>query len=64
MNARKNALGRGLGALIEDNEPRPFKGDNSLFEVEIDKVLTNPFKPRTNFEEDAIQELAKSIREL
>lgn len=64
MNARKNALGRGLGALIEDNEPRPFKGDNSLFEVEIDKVLTNPFQPRTNFEEDAMQELANSIREL
>lgn len=64
MNARKNALGRGLGALIEDNEPRPFKGDDSLFEVEIDKVLTNPFQPRTNFEEDAMQELANSIREL
>ncbi len=64
MNARKNALGRGLGALIEDNEPRTFRGDDSLFEIEIDRIETNPFQPRKNFEEDSLQELANSIKEL
>lgn len=64
MNARKNALGRGLGALIEDNEPRPFRGDDSLFEIDIDRIETNPFQPRKHFEEDSMQELANSIKEL
>lgn len=64
MNAKKNALGRGLGALMDDNEPRPFRGDDTLFEIEIDKIQTNPFQPRTYFEEESLQDLASSIREL
>jgi ParB family transcriptional regulator, chromosome partitioning protein len=64
MSARKNALGRGLGALIEDNEPRPFRGDDTLFEIDVEKIQTNPFQPRKNFEEESLQELASSIREL
>lgn len=64
MSARKNALGRGLGALIEDNEPRPFRGDDTLFEIDVEKIQTNPFQPRKNFEEESLQELASSIREI
>lgn len=64
MNAKKNALGRGLSALMEENEQRPFRGDDSLVEIEIDNIQTNPFQPRKSFEESALQELANSIKEL
>ena len=66
MAARKNALGRGLSALITDEEPR--KRDNTLpsghDEIDIRLVEANPFQPRTRFEEESLQELAASIREL
>jgi ParB family transcriptional regulator, chromosome partitioning protein len=64
MIARKNALGRGLGALIEDNEPRQQKGGELFWEIELEKIELNPFQPRTNFEEESLRELAASIEKL
>ncbi len=62
--ARKNALGRGLGALIDDAPKERTAVAGGIHEVEIEKIVANPFQPRTSFDEEALQELAASIREL
>ncbi|MDR3177369.1 MAG: ParB/RepB/Spo0J family partition protein [Campylobacteraceae bacterium] len=62
----KKALGRGLGAIFEDVEEayrQEFQQDNSrIQEVEIDKITPNPYQPRTVFKEDALKDLAASIK--
>ena len=62
--ARKNALGRGLGALIDDADKDTPSFPEGIHEVEIGRIRSNPFQPRTSFDEEALQELAASIREL
>ncbi|MFV0590614.1 MAG: ParB/RepB/Spo0J family partition protein [Draconibacterium sp.] len=62
MMAKRNALGRGLGALIDDAE-KMQKGAG-ISEIELNKIEANPFQPRTKFDEDALQELATSIKEI
>jgi len=62
--ARKNALGRGLGALIDDADKENRGKREGIHEVEIGKIRANPFQPRTGFDEEALNELAASIREL
>lgn len=66
---RKNALGKGLGALIEETPENSSPtnqdvGFQSTFEVNINDVETNPFQPRANFDEEALEELAISIKEI
>jgi len=63
--ARKNALGRGLGALI-DNADEVTKGKPaaSINEIEISKIDANPWQPRTKFDEERLNELAISIKEI
>jgi ParB family transcriptional regulator, chromosome partitioning protein len=64
--AKKNVLGRGLGALIEEAEPNEVV-DKSLAagtEIDISMVEANPFQPRTIFDKEALEELASSIREI
>jgi ParB family chromosome partitioning protein len=63
--AKRNALGKGLGALIEDagNENNGYQVD-SVNEIEIDKIEVNPYQPRTTFNEEALSELASSIKEI
>ena len=56
-------LGRGLGALI-DTEIISTNGSTSISEVEMDQIFANPNQPRSHFDEDALSELATSIREL
>ncbi len=56
-------LGKGLGALI-DTEHISTGGSSSINEVELDLIFANPNQPRTHFDEDALTELATSIREL
>ncbi len=58
---KRNALGRGLGALMEDVETIHQIPDSN--EVLIEDIEANPFQPRTNFDEESLQELAASIRE-
>lgn len=61
MVAKKNVLGRGLGALIEDANIKPSA---SINEIKIDDIETNPFQPREKFDVEALAELAQSIKEL
>jgi ParB family chromosome partitioning protein len=56
-------LGRGLGALI-DTENINTNGSSSISEVKMDLIFANPNQPRSHFDEDALTELASSIREL
>ena len=62
--AKKNALGRGLGALIEDADQVIRAPGASINDIDIDKIEVNPFQPRKNFDEESLRELASSIREI
>jgi ParB family chromosome partitioning protein len=61
--AKKNALGRGLDALISFNESEA-SGSSSISEVDLDKIIPNPDQPRRMFSEEGLQELAASIRSI
>lgn len=69
---KKQALGRGLSALLKDpdNDIKSVEDKNadkvvgSIIELDIESIEINPFQPRTNFNEETLQELAKSIKEL
>lgn len=56
-------LGKGLGALI-DTENISTSGSSSINDVDIELIRPNPHQPRTYFDEDALEELSASIREL
>lgn len=59
---KRNALGRGLGALIDGNDMisnTPVSNEVSIYEIEA-----NPFQPRIHFDEESLQDLATSIKEL
>ena len=60
---RKNALGRGLGALITFNDGE-IQGSSYINEVDLDKIVPNPDQPRRIFNEEALEELAASIRSI
>lgn len=63
--ARKNSLGRGLGALIEEAEPEVVVAKAvGGTEVDIRLIDANPFQPRTVFGTEALDELTSSIKEL
>jgi len=61
MNAKKNALGRGLGALIEDANLKP---EASINEIDVKQIEGNPYQPRTQFDEETLEELTVSIKKL
>lgn len=69
---KKQALGRGLSALLKDpeNDIKSVSDKNAdkvvgnIIELEIDAIEINPFQPRSNFNEDSLRELASSIKEL
>ncbi len=63
---KRSGLGRGLGALLEDSEENlmPSKSNgakSSINEIPIDQIEANPWQPRTDFDEQALTELADSI---
>jgi len=62
---KKNALGRGLGALIDgvEKEVLERKVEPNL-NISLDSIDGNPFQPRSHFDEQALEELAASIRKL
>ena len=63
--AQKNALGRGLGALIEGVEKEALdKKVEPNMNISIDAIDGNPFQPRAHFDNQALEELASSIRKL
>ncbi len=61
---KKIALGRGLGALIDDADMEKIKSVGSINEIDVNLIETNPFQPRTSMDEESLRELASSIREL
>src|SRR6185369_9013017 len=63
MADKRPALGRGLSALIPDSPPPPPAAatDRSL-EIDSDLLRPNKFQPRTQMDDERIEELAKSIR--
>jgi ParB family chromosome partitioning protein len=69
---KKQALGRGLSALLKDDsqdimsvkDKNADKLVGSIIEIELEAITENPFQPRSNFNEEALRELASSIREL
>ena len=60
MAVKKPALGKGLGALIEN---RIEENQNSVIDVEINQVEPGPGQPRKNFDKEKIDTLAESIKE-
>lgn len=60
---KRSALGRGLDALITMDEVKT-SGSSSINEINIDLIKPNPDQPRTEFDEEALTELATSIKEL
>jgi len=70
MTSKKKALGRGLDAILQSPETditsRDISGDyvaGAVAEIEIGKIEANPFQPRTDFEAESMEELARSIGE-
>ncbi len=67
---KRNALGRGLGALLDDstsNEEeiiisKPEAKANKIDEIPIASIAVNPYQPRNDFNEEALNELAESIK--
>jgi ParB family transcriptional regulator, chromosome partitioning protein len=74
---KKMALGRGLGALIEDadtsqqraealrdTEEKTVVATELVNEIDINKIEANPYQPRTTFDTESLQELSASISKL
>lgn len=61
--AKKMVLGRGLDALITIDEVKTG-GSSSINEIELSKIQANPDQPRRVFDDEAMQELAASIRQI
>lgn len=75
---KRVGLGRGLGALLQDSDevnnvqsrppvtpmerPNRLEQISSMNEISVDLIETNPYQPRTHFDEEALNELADSIR--
>lgn len=67
--AQKNALGRGLGALIDTGDGATDNKDmnrrmSGVAEIDLESIDTNPYQPRTIFDEELLNELAGSIKEI
>ncbi|TDT44692.1 ParB family chromosome partitioning protein [Maribacter spongiicola] len=69
---KKQALGRGLSALLKDPEndintasdKNADKVVGNIIELDLEHIEVNPFQPRSNFNDESIKELAASIKEL
>ncbi|MCX2745751.1 ParB/RepB/Spo0J family partition protein [Mangrovivirga sp. M17] len=65
---KRNALGKGLGALLADTPSQEKKAEivkkasGSINEIPVSAIEVNPFQPRTDFDEAALNELAESIK--
>jgi len=76
--SKKKALGRGLNALLSDSNTedrleidppvvkpvvtQPQNASGSTLEIQLSQIEVNPFQPRTHFDQQALQELADSIK--
>lgn len=72
MAKNKRALGRGLKALLSEETEKVNSAKESgakelvgnILEIKIEKIIPNPNQPRTHFDENALNELAQSIKNL
>lgn len=60
---KRNALGRGLDALLDLDYEIQTEGSSSIQEVELTKIKANPNQPRREFSKEALEELSLSIAE-
>lgn len=63
MAVKRNALGRGLDSLISMSDVQT-SGSSAINEIPISQISPNPEQPRVNFDNESLEELAVSIREL
>lgn len=63
MAIKRNALGRGLDSLIAMDDV-PASGSSAINEISLDAISPNPDQPRTSFDDEALEELAASIRQI
>lgn len=63
MAIKRNALGRGLDSLISMDDV-PARGSSAINDIDVSQITPNPDQPRRTFDEEALDELAASIREL
>jgi ParB family chromosome partitioning protein len=70
MNAKKQALGRGLSALLAISETDDLSTDENtstvvgaIASIPVDSIEANPFQPRTDFEKEALEDLMISIKQ-
>lgn len=64
---RRNALGRGLSALLDDSGPdvgrkETVQAARAINDIALEAIEVNPYQPRTDFDPEALEELADSIR--
>ncbi len=67
---QRNALGRGLGAILDTSnapagatpQPSPKNELQNFQEIPLEYIETNPYQPRTHFEQEALLELCESIK--
>jgi ParB family chromosome partitioning protein len=62
MGVRKKGLGRGLSAMINDNNL--IENISTINEISIETISVNPFQPRTNFNKSSLKELCLSIKNI
>ncbi len=67
--SKKIALGRGLKSLLSDtpesdrlDETTPASSSGGMSEILIGEIEVNPFQPRQHFDQEALKELAESIK--
>src|SRR3569832_1702484 len=69
MTVKKNAWGKGLSALLENVETDVTSSESgaglvgSITQIPLNQIETNPFQPRSEFDQNALQELSASIKE-
>ena len=63
VHKKYNSLGRGLDALISTDAVRT-QGSSTINEIAIDRIEANPNQPRREFDDEALQDLANSIKEI
>ena len=69
---RKQVLGRGLSAILNDpdkltksiNDKNAYESIGKIIDLPLENIITNPKQPRTHFNEEALKELSNSIQEL
>jgi ParB family chromosome partitioning protein len=64
MAKKFGGLGKGLGALIDTEEPEIISGMSSINEILISEIEPNPDQPRKHFDAEAMLELSESIRQI